>query len=321
MLAYEYLPNGSLAELRERTARDNYLIPNRVLWSIFLCLIRQVNALSNPPNAGSTLATYREHAEDETTANWTHNSSDLENYVFGRLDPNVDDDDEHTLVPVVKLSNFTRATEENTDMDAYFYNIRQIGKVMLEMTCNTTPLDQCTALRRPVMYNPTNDQFNDVAFNDVEPNYDPISTDCPGFFLDMPGVDPALKELVARCMGSDTDDMWARNEFQTLIQDGLLRRTWEDIPDLMGDPEDLPATRRYEVGDYDDVITEFVQDYILNADTTRRSMLGATNIQRHLDRVASSDYYDPWNELELQRHLGYYKDMFGVLISSWCWTS
>ncbi|KAI0160140.1 kinase-like domain-containing protein [Xylariaceae sp. FL1272] len=44
----EYFPNGTLKQLRERIARENIMLPNRVLWEFYLCLIRGCIGLMYP---------------------------------------------------------------------------------------------------------------------------------------------------------------------------------------------------------------------------------------------------------------------------------
>ncbi|TGJ80931.1 hypothetical protein E0Z10_g7840 [Xylaria hypoxylon] len=48
-LVLEYLENGSLSQLRQRLEYERRVIPNRVLWPIFLCLVRACVAMKYPP--------------------------------------------------------------------------------------------------------------------------------------------------------------------------------------------------------------------------------------------------------------------------------
>ncbi|KAI0010248.1 kinase-like domain-containing protein [Xylariaceae sp. FL0662B] len=102
----EYIENGTLGDFLERCGdRD---IPNRILWRIFLCLIRACVAMAYPPRAGQ-----REEPRANVVPNkLAHGDMHLENFMFGGLDMN---DLEHNLVPILKLIDFGLASDEEGD--------------------------------------------------------------------------------------------------------------------------------------------------------------------------------------------------------------
>ncbi|KAF3016831.1 hypothetical protein E8E14_011012 [Neopestalotiopsis sp. 37M] len=111
-LITEYLPNGTLDRLITRLeSRSNY-VPNRLLWRVFLCLIKASIALAYPHQS-------RGNRPEEwpsgtaLTLPIVHGDIHAKNVAFGELDAG-----EHNLVPIAKLIDFGCAdTFDLTDED------------------------------------------------------------------------------------------------------------------------------------------------------------------------------------------------------------
>ncbi|KAI0185731.1 hypothetical protein EV127DRAFT_194547 [Xylaria flabelliformis] len=59
--ALEHIPNGTLFKFTERLQHEEQLIPNRMMWRIWLCMVRQCVAMAFPPQ--QTAANYRPERE------------------------------------------------------------------------------------------------------------------------------------------------------------------------------------------------------------------------------------------------------------------
>ncbi|KAI1736474.1 hypothetical protein F4680DRAFT_469100 [Xylaria scruposa] len=122
-LIIEYLENGTLdALLQRRRAAGLGRLPNRVLWAIFLCLVRACVAMAHPsppiPNLQTpkvkTRETLPENDGAQTPDHLVHGDMNLGNLMFGDLNPSKAFDPpntEHNLVPALKLIDFGDAHE------------------------------------------------------------------------------------------------------------------------------------------------------------------------------------------------------------------
>ncbi|KAI1455864.1 hypothetical protein F4805DRAFT_459326 [Annulohypoxylon moriforme] len=110
----EYLAHGTLFQFQERTIKANQHIPNRMMWSIFLCLVRGCIAMAyHPPGPDIQL----EQVRDEEPSSLAHNDMHGNNFVFGMLEKTKFISKggivylEHSLLPPLKLIDFGLATE------------------------------------------------------------------------------------------------------------------------------------------------------------------------------------------------------------------
>ncbi|CAJ2513037.1 Uu.00g011560.m01.CDS01, partial [Anthostomella pinea] len=111
----EFLENGTLKQFQQRFTisgrtlpdgtRETPVMPNRLLWSIFLCLIRACVGMAWPP-LGPVLQL--EFPREEEPLRLAHSDMHHDNLMFGPLEPQFD---EHARVPVMKLIDFGEAKE------------------------------------------------------------------------------------------------------------------------------------------------------------------------------------------------------------------
>ncbi|KAI1136063.1 kinase-like protein [Hypoxylon sp. FL0543] len=138
IMVMEVVPKGSLYDLigRINAARDFKVknptkvsehkigyIPNRLLWRMFLCLMRAVIGMAYPPDlAAQTQGTpYREIiiSPDGTPARPSrviHFDLDPQNVLIGDIDPLMQDS-EHDHCPVIKIADFGTMVTWNDDLD------------------------------------------------------------------------------------------------------------------------------------------------------------------------------------------------------------
>ncbi|KAI0192377.1 hypothetical protein EV127DRAFT_491556 [Xylaria flabelliformis] len=120
-LVIEYLENGTIdALLQKRRAAGLGRLPNRVLWAIFLCLVRACLAMAIPPppipNPRTPKDKRREtlpaDADAQILQDLIHSDMNLGNLMFGDdISQDQPPDTEHHLVPILKLIDFGDAYE------------------------------------------------------------------------------------------------------------------------------------------------------------------------------------------------------------------
>ncbi|KAI0448864.1 kinase-like domain-containing protein, partial [Xylaria acuta] len=101
----EYMENGTLRQFIQRS-EDTY-VPNRILWSLFLCLARACVAMAWPPQQGQA----EEPKYNIAPSSLSHWDIHDENLLFGHLGVM----SEHALVPILKLIDFDNAAERDEE--------------------------------------------------------------------------------------------------------------------------------------------------------------------------------------------------------------
>ncbi|KAK8091926.1 hypothetical protein PG997_002287 [Apiospora hydei] len=101
----EYLPHGTLGELTRKCATHRVAhLPNRLLWRIFMCLIRACVAMAYVPDVPADRYDANEEpcAVHKKSVGYSHNDLHTDNIMIGDMlsDP---DDEEHSISPVVKF--------------------------------------------------------------------------------------------------------------------------------------------------------------------------------------------------------------------------
>ncbi|KAI1268101.1 hypothetical protein F5Y18DRAFT_442537 [Xylariaceae sp. FL1019] len=127
------LENGTLKRLIQRLeASDTQVVPNRVLWSIYLCLIRACVALLYPkaldPDADAELEVLPQPGA--RASGITHNDLGSANVMIGDLDPS---HREHSLLPVVKLIDFGCSEDDQTPEDAASTNLADVSTLIMNL--------------------------------------------------------------------------------------------------------------------------------------------------------------------------------------------
>ncbi|KAI0459015.1 hypothetical protein F5B21DRAFT_511802 [Xylaria acuta] len=114
--ALEYLPWGTMHTFRTRMIRDGVLwLPSRLLWRIWLCMVRQCVAMAFPPDIPEDQyvegQVAREVIKDQPFFQLTQNSAHFANFVFSDA-ADIPGDEHEPKLPVLKLIDFGRGKEE-----------------------------------------------------------------------------------------------------------------------------------------------------------------------------------------------------------------
>ncbi|KAI0968312.1 hypothetical protein F4678DRAFT_474467 [Xylaria arbuscula] len=268
----EYLESGTLGQFQKRienvatlrlTSRLEipFLLPNRLLWSIFLCLIRACVAMAWPPEGPDVVFEVPTQSEPWTLAHMDmHNN----NVMFGNID---DNEAEHRVMPVVKLIDLGEALERPVGESRFppdQYGIEGYDNVLL------------LATHRP--NTGRRNQGIDKNLLDVGVLMANLVSNTQGFVITCrrnitdtnihPYLDKDLRVLIQRCLAVDPENRPRLEELIELVgQDNSPFFRDEDYYRRNKRPEEAGVFDPAEELETDDALKVIVQMYILNADT------------------------------------------------------
>ncbi|KAI8963210.1 hypothetical protein F5Y11DRAFT_365368 [Daldinia sp. FL1419] len=197
----------------------------------------------------------------------THNYPELKNFRFGHQ---ASPSEEHRLVPIVKLTNFSRATlnmrlverlsgiiRSKARTRAHCINVRNMAQALIALACNTMPESQAvTSESHPYKLTFALRREN----NPTQPIPDEeIQTHASPAFFDIPGLDPILKDAVAQCLAHEDESIPTSRQLRDTILQGARMVTWGRT--MRENPGHLRQSESTDTGN-----AEFVQEYILDAE-------------------------------------------------------
>ncbi|KAI0910810.1 hypothetical protein F4823DRAFT_637250 [Ustulina deusta] len=214
-LLMDWIDNGLLWTFYERRSELDEPLPNRLLWSLFLCLCRMVVGLAWPPrDLGRRVRGELElevipplnlRGERPPKSRLLHGDFHGQNIMIDRLEPK-----EHTSIPILKLIDFGMSRDlqvrPNEPKDLVVKtNIRAIGEVMLGLLRGNIrggpgmmDITYNGETKRINSYATDLDKLSDkyrAPANMVAKHQDRISN-----------LDPAIRSLVASCVAVGIDD-------------------------------------------------------------------------------------------------------------------
>ncbi|CAJ2500052.1 Uu.00g029050.m01.CDS01 [Anthostomella pinea] len=204
VLVMEYLENGDLSRLRERAFRHNQLLPNRVLWGFFLCLIRAVVGMAYPQIRGIGAAPKLETIPTDGTPPGTLEHGDLHmgNVMVGGMG----DFAEHSLIPGLKIIDFGLAVEA-TGVEQ---NVSDVVKLMIE------------TITRQVIFDIFDYQRS--IHKGVETTATLVLPQGNGA-IPYPTLDDDLRDLLARCVAVDARLRPTLAEMLETAQNAVMNKT------------------------------------------------------------------------------------------------
>ncbi|KAI1325118.1 hypothetical protein F5Y16DRAFT_423341 [Xylariaceae sp. FL0255] len=256
----EFLEGGTLNTFRERLRKDNQLIPNRLAWRIWLCMVRQCIAMAFPPYPDDPSAIVRERlpAGGVPYDTITQCSTHLNNYVFGSHNP-VDANFEHDPnMPTLKLIDFGRGMREDPEQwEGLEPDSTHCGSRV--NVCNTA-----VAFSDLINIGASSAELEVEVDGNAQPYYykramgvsdGECYTIAPRVMRENEMIERSLRDLICRCMNPNADDvptLWTVHAAtETAVMNGLP-----------SDNLDLQA--KMGVQETDEYIANFIQRYILN---------------------------------------------------------
>ncbi|KAI0107218.1 hypothetical protein GGR51DRAFT_571160 [Nemania sp. FL0031] len=248
--ALEYLPNGTLFLLSEKLVLTGDTIPNRILWKIWLCMVRQCVAMAFPPNRAPEVYNGQMKREqiypDREQFPLTQNSSHLENFLFGLAPAQAPDADHGPCVPVTKLIDFGRGRIEN--IAAYEQDLRNAyecgSKINLWGAAHALMMVILVHLNEelldmeevPVIY-----QYTEKA------QIQQILTKAPHALRETTIIDVRLRDRLVRCLASNLNNC-------------------PSLEEALNEAETQVANRdSINISESDDSITRFVEKFFYDA--------------------------------------------------------
>ncbi|KAK8069032.1 hypothetical protein PG994_005648 [Apiospora phragmitis] len=250
VLMMEYLENGDLAQLYYMTIKYGLVVPNRVLWSVLLCLVRAFIAMAYPRKADENAEPCLEEIPGEGTQplNLDHGDLHMGNVMIGDIaSPS---GDEHELVPILKLIDFGQAIESQDGMRE---NLFKISKIMINL------------ITRRVI------QVNDKTASDYK-GYRAHATEIlppppedPYREYKYTSLDPRLRDLIARCLAQEPGERPGLAEMLRVAQAAAAAAAGE-TPAAAAAVSSLPADRDGDVNETDDAIHAFLKKALYDAE-------------------------------------------------------
>ncbi|KAI1653859.1 hypothetical protein F4813DRAFT_241790 [Daldinia decipiens] len=247
----EWLENGTIGSFLDRAYEKDRQLPNRMLWSFFLCLIRIGIALAWPPaGPGNDGEPQTETIGPGPGRRIVHDDLHDENVMFGPFEP--DSDGEHDLTPIIKAIDFGTAKEFPADRSDFSHkgepdNVFDFGVLMSGMAT----LDRSSALglmprtAGADYYYPGGGEMRIlVAATFMIPDRDPNNT-----------LDPELRYLIMSCTAVRPEDRPSLADLEDRVSHVLEERD-----------EDWYILRNMNARDEsDDNIDDILQELLLDA--------------------------------------------------------
>ncbi|KAK7943975.1 uncharacterized protein PG986_013088 [Apiospora aurea] len=245
-IVMEYLEMGSFEQLWNRCIQARVRVPNRVLWSIMLCLIRGLIAFAWPPRGSALQAETIERVPPGVRPDIiAHNDLHVGNLMFGSMQPDVR---EHSLVPQLKIIDLgladsaeqKRGPRDSDNFNEYqgsHSNMKDMAEIMLRLITNWAG--------SPPMFQPP--------------------AICSGFETDAillweagadqryPRLDEALRRLIGRMMARNFKDRPLLEDILYIAEEAVRTRTADYYPS------------EYRREETDTGIRAFVQRFLLDA--------------------------------------------------------
>ncbi|KAI1479981.1 kinase-like domain-containing protein [Daldinia eschscholtzii] len=227
----EYLENGDLARLYKRLVGRDHLLPNRVIWSFFLCLIRACVGLAYPPNGSEDDPNQLETIPKDGTQPSRIEHADLSaaNIMIGTAGGGFQ---EHDVIPPLKFIDFGRTREGFKGIPD---NIRGILRIMVNLIAR-----------------------KEVRISAWITEYQGFETRATEFLhhgngANYPTLDDEIRDFLARCLAWEEADRMSLQDMLRIAENAVRTKTAAAYPD--------------GTGETDEAIRDLVQQFIYNADT------------------------------------------------------
>ncbi|KAI0014469.1 kinase-like domain-containing protein [Xylariaceae sp. FL0662B] len=209
-LVTEYVENGSLSDLIDRVTDSRQPLPNRLLWRVFLCLLRFVIAMAWPDVDEKGNIPAREEIRARK-AQIVHNDMHTKNIMISDFDQG-----EHSLVPMLKLIDFGLARERPLGLPFFPItdqgvkrNIYDIGAVMMDII--TGKSRRGSRARMEARIYDRSIVIDSAAEPLTPPSY--------------PNLDPDLRGLVIWCLAINPENRPLVENLEEIISEQVRSRT------------------------------------------------------------------------------------------------
>ncbi|GAW24894.1 hypothetical protein ANO14919_144890 [Xylariales sp. No.14919] len=240
-LVLECVENGSIQDLCKRMTARRIQAPNRVLWSMFLCLTRACIGFAYPPWADEERETISEDGTKEPSS-IIHNDLHDENVLIGELAP---DDIEHRDVPILKVIDFGKTTVmppgswETADQK----NIQEAARIITGVVA--------------MKYSTLRDENMEVDIPDETGNVRKIIVNTDPALRDSPYLLPDLQNLLLLCQAVNPKDRPSIKHVLNLCKNAVETHTAQNYAGITDYDSGLES---------DESIRRVIQQIVFNAD-------------------------------------------------------
>ncbi|KAI0141218.1 hypothetical protein GGR57DRAFT_509278 [Xylariaceae sp. FL1272] len=228
-LYMEFLENGTLYRFIRRANRDPVtgdMLPNRLLWKIFLCLVRiccaQLYPPKRPPGNPPKLVPETYRTARLIRGGIDHGDTHLRNVMFGDMTAG---DDEHSLVPILKLIDmgFAELIEPN-DNEHHRIKEKEFVFTAAEFMYDLIVMDPAAHASMP---RPEDIGVHAYEYIAVRPGGPEIETCAWGIVGDgvLPDLDDELRRTVCACLATDPDHRPNLRELIRVVRGGATNKT------------------------------------------------------------------------------------------------
>ncbi|KAI1746968.1 kinase-like domain-containing protein [Xylaria castorea] len=202
-LVLEHLENGTVHNLMGALGRKTRTLPNRVLWSFFLCLVRACIAMRSPPEQPyGAKPELEEISETRLRSSITHSDMHSGNILLG----SAGDFPEHAVIPPMKLIDFGLSYTGGWG-EGDSRNLLDAGKQIYYLIMGRY---RDIGFRHE-LHNGVNTNATEILPRNGQEPYPMLDTD--------------LRNLVARCLAMDPTDRPSLAEALGICKNALETRT------------------------------------------------------------------------------------------------
>ncbi|KAI0109403.1 hypothetical protein F4776DRAFT_667716 [Hypoxylon sp. NC0597] len=231
IVVLEYLENGDIERLYNRLVRHDQLLPNRILWSFFLCLIRACVALAYPvngaedePNVLETIPT-----DGRAPSMVEHADLNMTNVMIGEAGGGFA---EHDIVPPLKFIDFGRTRD---GFQGVSDNLWKISRMMINLIARH--------------------QVRISAWISYYQGFETRATEIlhHGNGAKYPTLDDDMRDFLARCLADEERHRPTLADMLNTAETAVRNKTAEAYPG--------------QAGETDEGIRNMLQRFIYDADT------------------------------------------------------
>ncbi|KAI0133441.1 kinase-like domain-containing protein [Hypoxylon sp. NC0597] len=220
------LENGTLTTFMQRAKEEGIeRLPNRMLWFIFLCLVRSCIALAWPSDNADKDETTK-GLENVQPSGVAHNDLHGDNLMFGTIV----DSGEHGHIPILKLIDFGLAAKvpRGREPTGEQQNIEDVGIMMATIVGLQT--------HRKYVGEEIEVDLTELGYDEkiVSPASRILGDDENDEPDPYPDVEWRLRLIIAACMASDPKDRPSLSELEHWVSDKVHNGTAKDYPTRPG---------------------------------------------------------------------------------------
>ncbi|KAI1457018.1 hypothetical protein F4805DRAFT_204046 [Annulohypoxylon moriforme] len=231
IVVLEYLENADVGRLYNRLVKHDQLLPNRILWSFFLCLIRACVALAYPINGTEDQVSQLETipADGRRPSDIEHADLHQANVMIGTAGLGFP---EHSIVPPLKFIDFGRTRE---GFQGVGDNVWKISRIMINLIAR----QEVRISRWITEYQGFETRATEILHHGNGAKY--------------PTLDDDLRDFLARCLADEVRDRASLAYMLQTAEAAVRNKTAAAFPG--------------QSGETDDAIASLIKRFIYDADT------------------------------------------------------